>query len=78
MVSQFEDWCYADGRKAGDTGIVETSYGQHIMYFVGYGDGQYWSTTCKTALANQNYNEWETKLADSVTVETKGGMSSVG
>jgi len=78
MVAQFEDWCYADGRKVGDTGIVETSYGQHIMYFVGYGDGQYWSTTCKTALANQNYNEWETKLADSVTAETKGGMSSVG
>lgn len=78
MVASFEDWCYADGRKSGDTGIVATSYGQHIMYFVGYGDNQYWHTTCETALANQEYNAWETALAESVTVETKSGMSSVG
>ena len=78
MVSEFEDWCYADGRKAGDTGIVETSYGQHIMYFIGYGDNQYWFTTCEAALANQQYGEWETELMESVTAERKGGMNSVG
>lgn len=34
MVQEFEDWCFAD-HKVGDTGIVKTTYGYHVMYFVG-------------------------------------------
>lgn len=80
MVSAFENWCYEDGRKSGDTGIVETSYGQHIMYFVGYEDGtenEYWYTACQNALINDAYSTWETELMESVTAETKSGMNSV-
>lgn len=43
MVQTFNDWCFEDGRKAGDYGIVKTNYGYHIMYFVGEGDYQYWA-----------------------------------
>jgi foldase protein PrsA len=32
MVPQFEDWAFAD-HKSGDAGIVETSYGYHVMQF---------------------------------------------
>ncbi len=32
MVSTFNNWCFADGRKAGDTGIVQSESGYHIMY----------------------------------------------
>lgn len=80
MVSAFESWCYEDGRKSGDTGIVETPYGQHIMYFVSYNEGtenQYWYTSCKSALLSNTYSEWETELTESVTAETKSGMNSV-
>lgn len=35
MVEPFEDWCFDESREAGDTGLVQTSYGYHIMYFVG-------------------------------------------
>ena len=35
MVEPFEDWCYDAARATGDTGIVETTYGYHVMYFVG-------------------------------------------
>ena len=35
MVSEFEDWCFDPSRQPGDTGIVQTSYGYHVMYFVG-------------------------------------------
>lgn len=77
MVSQFNDWCYAEGRKAGDTGIVETTYGQHIMYFVGYGDTQYWYNACKTAMANEAYTEWETALVKDVTAETSSALNMV-
>jgi len=34
MVEPFEDWCFEDGRKHGDVGLVKTNYGYHIMYFV--------------------------------------------
>lgn len=34
MVPTFNDWCFDETRKPGDTGIVETDYGHHIMYFV--------------------------------------------
>ena len=33
MISEFQNWCYEPGRKAGDTGIVySASTGAHIMY----------------------------------------------
>ena len=78
MVSAFEDWCYEDGRQAGDTGIVESSYGQHIMYFVGYGTTEYWHYACENAMISNEYSEWQTSLMDSVTAETAGGMDYVG
>ncbi len=32
MVTTFNNWCFADGRKAGDTGIVQSESGYHVMY----------------------------------------------
>ena len=32
-VDEFNDWCFAEGRQVGDTGIVKTDYGFHVMYF---------------------------------------------
>ena len=34
MVAPFEQWCFDESRAYGDTGLVQTSYGYHIMYFV--------------------------------------------
>ncbi len=34
MVAPFEDWCFDPANKPGDTGIVKTEYGYHIMYMV--------------------------------------------
>ena len=35
MVPEFEEWCFEESRQYGDTGIVKTDYGYHIMYYVG-------------------------------------------
>ena len=35
MVEPFEDWCFDASRQYGDTGLVQTTYGYHIMFFVG-------------------------------------------
>ena len=34
MEKPFEEWCFAEGRKTGDYGLVKTEFGYHIMYFV--------------------------------------------
>lgn len=35
MVAEFENWSYDATREVGDTEIIETVYGYHVMYFVG-------------------------------------------
>lgn len=34
MVEPFETWCFDESRAYGDTGLVQTTYGYHIMFFV--------------------------------------------
>ena len=34
MVQPFEDWSFDASRKYGDTGLVKTDFGYHIMFFV--------------------------------------------
>ena len=57
MVEEFEDWSFAPGRKYGDTGLVKTTYGYHIMYFVQgesqwhyYADGQLRMEQCQSMM----------------------------
>jgi RNA polymerase subunit RPABC4/transcription elongation factor Spt4 len=33
FVPEFLNWCMDESRKAGDSGLVKTTYGYHIMYF---------------------------------------------
>lgn len=44
MVTEFNDWCFDDARQVGDSTIVKTDYGYHIMYFSAEGDYVYWRT----------------------------------
>ena len=34
MVEPFEAWCFDASRKTGDSGLVKTTYGYHVMYYV--------------------------------------------
>ena len=51
MVAPFEDWCFDESRKTGDTGLVKTDYGYHIMYFVS--STPVWYTQAKAALLSE-------------------------
>lgn len=64
MVSEFEDWCLKDGRKAGDVGIVETQYGYHIMYFV-KSENKTWQNDVRDALASAELNTYSDELVKS-------------
>ena len=34
MVASFNEWCFDQNRQSGDTGIVKTKYGYHLIYFI--------------------------------------------
>ena len=69
MVANFEDWCY-DAHKTGDTGIVESEYGYHVMYFVGDSDLTYRDYQITNELRSADLNDWYAALvADIATTE---------
>ena len=57
MVAEFEDWCFDEARKTGDTGIVETTYGYHVMYFIGEGKLA-WENTAHAGVIGELFEAW--------------------
>ena len=68
MVTAFNDWCFDEARKPGDTGIVETEYGYHVMYYVGDSDVTYRDYMIENDLRTEAVNEWYTATVDAMTV----------
>lgn len=69
MVKNFQDWCYDETRTFGDTGIVESVYGYHIMFFVGDSDITYRDYMVSYDLRSKDLNEWHTALLESVELK---------
>ncbi len=68
MVPQFESWSLAKGRKAGDVGIVETSYGYHIMYFVKTNTTT-WEDNVRAALAQTDLSTYQNEVVEGDNVK---------
>ena len=75
-VENFLNWCIDDSRKVGDTGIVESDYGYHIMYFVGDDEMTYRDSLITSTLTNRDQSEWYNAIVDAVTVE-EGSTSRI-
>ncbi len=69
MVEKFNEWCFDKDRKPGDTGIVETEYGYHVMYFVGTEDTTYRDMLIENDMKNEHVEEWMEKLEKALKVE---------
>ena len=52
MVAEFDSWIYDDARKPGDVGLVKTTYGWHVIYFVSRQEEPAYKTTIRNALAS--------------------------
>ncbi|NLB36429.1 MAG: hypothetical protein GX824_03895, partial [Clostridiales bacterium] len=66
MVDSFDNWCFDKARKAGDTGIVESTYGYHIMYFVSNNkDDLNWKTDLKEKHTQDDYSSYLEELLKS-------------
>lgn len=62
-VTAFIDWSFDDARKAGDSGIIETEYGYHIMYFVSDNtDDVDWKNTIRTEKGDAAFDEYHENL----------------
>lgn len=72
----FLDWAIAAERKAGDTGIVETSYGYHVMYYVGDDELTYRDYMIQNELISNDMESWHEGILKAVVV-TEGNFSKV-
>ncbi len=81
MVTEFNDWRFAEGRKTGDTGVVygeSSNYaGYHVMYFVG-DDVPCWQVQVENTLRSRDTEAWQKGLTDSAEVVELSGMKHVG
>lgn len=66
-VPTFAEWSLSE-HKAGDTGIIESVYGYHIMYYVGDSEQNYRDALIDTALRGADYDAWETELTEPITI----------
>lgn len=70
MVTEFNDWVFDPARKLGDTEIVKTTYGYHLIYFIDFGESE-WRVTCRGNIESEHYQEFITELQAKYPVETK-------
>ena len=55
FVQPFKDWYLDSSRQAGDTGLVKSDYGYHVMYFSG--SGLIWMDYCRQAMTQESVTE---------------------
>ena len=69
MLTSFNDWCFDAKRKTGDTGLIATEYGYHVMYFVKTGDTTFRDYMIEIDMRNEDMTEWHDELTKKVSVE---------
>lgn len=64
-VPSFENWVFSKGsfsnekRQAGDTGIISSDFGYHVMYYIGGHKHPQWYESIQSTLSEDDYNKWE-------------------
>ena len=66
MVSSFNDWCFDASRQSGNTGIIESEYGYHVMYFVGKSSTTYRDYQIESELRSTDTQEWYDATVEAV------------
>ena len=67
MVEPFETWCFDETRNYGDYGIVKTTYGYHIMYFVD--SDLVWYLNAENDMLAEKGNEFLTQVLENHPAE---------
>ena len=67
MVPNFNDWCFAEGRKHGDAGVVESDYGYHIIFYVSDSETLYRDFLIENTLRSEDTAAWYEALVEATT-----------
>ncbi len=70
FVQPFKDWYLDASRKAGDTGIVESDYGYHVMYY-SKATGVTWSENVKSIILSEAVQKLYSENVDVITNSIK-------
>ena len=76
MVPEFENWCFDASRQHGDYGIVKTTYGYHIMYFVG--SDPVWYLTAENDLMVEKGNAFLEEILSKHTAQIDYSAIALG
>ncbi len=69
MVVNFNDWCFDEARQVGDTGIVESSSGFHVIYYCGQSEPT-WQVQVQEAMSEADYDAFYEEALASYPVTT--------
>jgi len=70
-VVNFRNWATDPSREAGDTGVIETEYGYHVMYYVGDDELTYRDYMITSEMRAADQEEWYNGVLETVTTEIK-------
>lgn len=76
MVQTFNDWCFDETRKEGDHGLVKTTYGYHIMYFINSEEG--WIRYSRNSVLSEKSTDLLADLIEGYTMNTDFKSISLG
>lgn len=70
-VENFRAWAIDPERKEGDTGVIETEYGYHVMYYVGDSELTYRDYMLTEEKRVEDQEAWYNAILEPVTTERK-------
>lgn len=77
MVKPFEDWCFDPSRQVGDTGLVQTDFGWHVMYFQAL-NRPVWMDRASQTKQTEEQNSFMEKAQEGYEAVEGSGWSQVG
>lgn len=67
MIAEFNDWCFDEARQYGDSDLVKTDYGYHLMFFVE--TRPVWYVAAETDLMSEKSVEYLDQIQDKYPIE---------
>lgn len=68
LDSNVDKWCFDPSRKKGDSQIIYTDDGFHLVYFIGQDDPS-WKVEVRKEMRTQDTDKWYDSLMDNVSVK---------
>ncbi len=77
FVQEFLDWCFAEGRKVGDYGLVKTQFGYHVMYLSAQGE-ELWIKDTQSAYQKEESQKIVNEILDKYDSEVNYKKIALG